>query len=84
MSPSNPRRRRPFDRPSPIASAAPLEAATNAGTVPVTWPSSITASAYLPWALAGPMPASAPHTSRTPKLTIRRSKDIRFSITCSS
>ena len=47
-SASYPRRRRPFDRLSPIAAAALLDAATSAGTAPVTWPSSITASAYLP------------------------------------
>ena len=42
------RAERPFDRPNPIATAASLDAATSAATVPVTCSSSITASAYLP------------------------------------
>lgn len=78
-SASYPRCRRPFDRPSPIAAAAPLEAATSAGTVPVTGPSSITASAYLPWALAGPMPASAPEINPRPNVVICRRIDMRIS-----
>src|SRR5215208_6642484 len=53
MSASDSRRRRPFDRLSPTALAAPLEAATSAGMVPVTWLSSINASAIPAVGLGG-------------------------------
>src|SRR5262249_5637901 len=49
------------------------------GIEPITWARSMTAAAYLPWALVGWIPASAPHTKRTPKAAIRRSSDMRCS-----